>query len=40
MTTINMENGSSDDQIDVLINMWQSEPRALEQQSYWKQVRV
>ena len=31
MTTANMANDSSDDQIDVLINLWQSEPRALEQ---------
>jgi len=26
MTTVNMANKFSDDQIDILINMWQSEP--------------
>jgi len=26
MTTVNMANKLSDDQIDILINMWQSEP--------------
>ena len=31
MTTVNMANDSSDDQTDVLINVWQSEPRALEE---------